>query len=270
MFAFGLSNHSPDQAVNMFLSKGIIADESEIAVLPSGTRLRENKKPVREVIFVLSIPDFRRNLEVFNSTKYANARVFLFASALRINELNNVVALDFDKNPERGGLGFNMRKDLNLPLYRRALKCDEGDGVKHAPIKYLNTLTDNVKRGSLLNPLMTFIYTLPSGTHQTRIKEAIAKYIYRGLSYKKLEEFFDEMKDITITKRVRDRFKEILTSEIGENYKAAFKALHDEPDAAKGIEKVCKKFQTSDYEMRYLKSIVDSIGQIKVKKKTAH
>lgn len=269
MYAFGLSNHSPGQAVTTLMSKGIIEDESEIAILPAGMRLRENKKPIRDVIFVMSIPDFRRNLEIFNSRKYESTRVFLFASALRINELQNVTALDFDTDPAQAGLGFTPRKDLNMPLYRRTLKSS-ADTVKHSVVNYLNTLTDNVKRGSLLNTLMTFIYTLPSATHQTPIKEAVAVNLYRAQSFKKLEEAFDAL-DLNITKRVRDRFKEILTSEIGENYKQAFKAMAADPDKANALENACKQFQTSDYEMRYLKSVVDAIGQPKkTKAKTLH
>ncbi len=272
MFAFGLSNHSPDQAMQSMLSKGIVADPSEVAILPSGSRLKENKKPVRSVIFVLCVSDFDRNVAVFNSKKYADVRVFIFASPLRIKELNNVVALDFDSNPAGLGLGFVLRKDFNMVAYRKALKT-ENENVKKEPAHYLRVLTDNAKLGSLLNPLMTFIYTLPSATHQTPVKEAVAQYLYKGLTYKRFEEMLDELRDITVTKRVRDRLKEILTSEVGENYRSAFKALSLVPrdklvikDKA-ALQAICAKYNTSDYEMSYVRSIVESPVRPKPKPK---
>lgn len=260
MYAFGLSNHSPGQAIDRLLSKGIISDESDIAVLPAGTRLRENKKPIRDVIFVMSILDFRRNLPVFNSRKYSGAKVFLFASALRINELSEVVALDYDTNPAAAGLGFNARKDLNLSLYKRVLQSPGTQEVEHTKINYLNTLTDNVKRGSLLTPLMTFIYTLPSATHQTPVKEAVARFLHGNHSLPWLDERLNELRDIRVTPKMRDKLKEILTSEIGENYRQAFKDSKTED-----LESVCKRLQTSDYEMRYIKSIVEKIDAPKKK-----
>lgn len=258
MYAFGLSNHSPDQAMNSLVSKGIINEPSEIAVLPSGIRLKENKKPIRSVLFILNVQDFQRNLTVLNSVRYENVQVFIFASPLRIRELQNVLALDFDVNPTANGLGFTMRKDFNMVAYRKAMKKEGAEEVSKVTTHYLGILTENVKRGSLLNPLMTFIYTLPSATHQTPIKEAVAHYLYKFQSFKAFEESLDGLRNITITKRVRDRLKEILTSEIGENYKAAFKALSSEKDAT--IKSVCEKFRTSDYEMKYIQSIVEATG----------
>lgn len=270
MYAFGLSNHSPDQAVGNLLSKNLIEDASEIAVLPSGSRLKENKKPVRNVIFCMSVSDFHRNLEVFNSARYAIVQVFIFASPLRIREMKNVAALDFDVNPAASGLGFLMRKDLNMALYRKTIKGAEVEQVSRVAAHYLSVLTDNVKRGSLLNPLMTFIYTLPSSTHQTPVKEAIAKFLYKSLPYSRLEAMLDEIRGVTVNKRVRDRLKEILTSEVGENYRAAFKALSALPEGKERIDTVCKKFHTSDYEMNYIESIVKTSGQPKkVKAKAA-
>lgn len=270
MFAFGLSNHSPDQAMQSMLSKGIINDPSEVAILPSGSRLKENKKPVRNVIFVLDVADFDRNVTVLNSKKYADVRLFIFASPLRIKELSNVVPLDFQTNPAGLGLGFVLRKDFDMKAYRKALK-NEIETVSKEPAQYLRVLTDNAKLGSLLNPLMTFIYTLPSSTHQTPVKEAVAQYLYKGYSYRRFEEMLDELRDITITKRVRDRLKEILTSEVGENYRAAFKALSEVPkdklnlkDKA-ALEEICTRFKTSGYEMSYIRSIVES--PVKPKKK---
>lgn len=265
MYAFGVSNHSPDQAMASLLSKGMIEEASDIAIVPAGTRLKENKKPVRNVLFILSIEDFVRNMLVLNSVRYAMVRVFVFASPLRIRELNNVVPLDFEVNPAAIGLGFLQRKDLNMPLYRKSVKKQIIETVERKTTEYLKMLTDNVKRGSLLNPLMTFIYTLPSSTHQTPVKEAVAKYLFHSMSFKKLESMLDSLNGVTVNRRVRDRLREILTSEVGVNYHSAFKALaaYTPYKGKEALDMVCKEYRTSDYEMKYICSIVETSGATK-------
>lgn len=260
MHCFGVANHSPDQAVATLIAKKVIEDMSELAIVQSGTVLKENKKPARSILFILSISDFYRNLTVLNSERYASAQVFVFASPLRIRELHNAIPLDFEINPAVAGMGFLLKKELDMVTYRSTVKRKEAETISRKTTEYLTTLTDNVKRGSLLNPLMTFLYTLPSSTHQTPVKEAVAKYLYKGQSFAKLEENLDGIKGVVITKRIRDKLKEILKSEIGENYKAAFKAYREMKDEGKNpaIAAICKKFGTSDYEMKYIKSIVEA------------
>lgn len=260
MHCFGVSNHSPDQAVAFLIAKKVIEDMSELAIVQSGTVLKENKKPARPILFILSISDFYRNMAVLNSERYAEAQIFVFASPLRIRELDNVIPLDFEVNPATVGLGFLLKKEIDLAIYRTSIKRKEAEEITRKTTEYLTTLTDNVKRGSLLNPLMTFLYTLPSSTHQTPVKEAVARFLYKGQSFAKLESMLDEIKGVVITKRIRDRLKEILQSEIGDNYKAAFKAYRTQKDEGKtpAISAICKKFGTSDYEMKYLKSVVEA------------
>jgi hypothetical protein len=259
MHCFGITNHSPDQALRFLTTKKVIKDSSEVAIVPSGTILKEGKKPVRPILFILTVMDFYRNVEVLNSKKYEGAQVFVFASPLRIRELANIVPLDFEVNAATAGLGFILKKELDLNAYRKGCKVDAQE-VKRKTAEYLTMLTDNVKRGSLLNPLMTFLYTLPSATHQTPVKEAVAMYLYKGKSFEKLEEMLDGIKGVIISKRVRDKLKEILKSEVGENYRAAFKAFRESKDDGKtpALQAICKKFGTSDYEMKYLRSIVEA------------
>lgn len=265
MHCFGVANHSPDQAVAFLTAKKIITDMSDLAIVQAGTLLKADKKPARSILFILSISDFYRNIEVLNSARYTDAQVFVFASPLRIRELSNVVALDFEVNPATVGLGFLLKKEIDLAIYRTALKRKETEDIAKKTTEYLTTLTDNVKRGSLLNPLMTFLYTLPSSTHQTPVKEAVAIYLFKGQSFAKLEEKLDAIKGVVITKRIRDKLKEILKSEIGENYKAAFKAYREVKEGGKtpAISAICKKFGTSDYEMKYLKSVVEASAATK-------
>ncbi len=262
MYCFGVSNHSPDQALHFLQRRKIVAEQSEIAIVPSGTLLSTEKKPSRKFLFILSVSDFYRNLKTLNSVNYANVQLFVFASPLRVAELTHCTPLDFEPHPANEGLGFLLRKDINLADYKLRLKNKEG-GTPTVQInkkKYLTLLTDNVKHGSLLNPLMTFLYTLPSSTHQTPVKEAVVDYLYKGDSWAALEQMLDDIKGVIISKRIRDRLKEILQDASGTNIRAAFKEYRAGKKAGKAPlwSSLAKTHSVSEYEMKYLKSVYEA------------
>lgn len=259
MHCFGISNHTPEQALIALQKRQVVAEMSEVAIVPAGTILNTEKKPSRPILFILNTSDFYRNLKTLNSSRYDTAHVFVFASPLRVAELAGCIPLDFEANPASKGLGYLLKKDINISEYRQRVKKATTQ-VARMHTRYLTLLTDSVKHGSLLNPLMTFLYTLPSSTHQTPVKEAVAIYLYKGGAWPKLETLLDSIKGVIINKRIRDRLKDILKSPEGENMRAAFKELR----AAKGETKVptwsqlAKRHSVTEYEMKYIKSVYDA------------
>lgn len=259
MHCFGISNHTPEQALVALQKRQVVSEMSEVAIVPAGTVLNTEKKPSRQILFILNTSDFYRNLKTLNSPRYEKAHVFVFASPLRIAELSSCVPLDFEANPAAKGLGYLLKKDINVAEYKSRVKKVTAP-VARMHTRYLTLLTDSVKHGSLLNPLMTFLYTLPSSTHQTPVKEAVAIYLYKGGAWAKLEELLDGIKGVIINKRIRDRLKDILKSPEGDNMRAAFKELR----AAKGEAKapswaqLAKRHTVTEYEMKYIKSVFDA------------
>lgn len=260
---FGISNHSPDKTLDFLRARKVVADLSEIAIVPSGTLLRPDARPVRKILFIVSISDLYRNLTVINSKQYRDASIFVFASPLRINELYGAHPLDFVEDPCNRGVGFIMQQTLNWGAYTKALKSADGATrkVKRLDNKYLTVLIEAAKHGSLLNPLMTLIYTMPGATQQSTVKEAVADYLFKGTKLAKLEAVFDSMPDAPISQKHRDGLRTILVSEIGENYRTAFEAYRKQKsDSGKtpSLAAICKKHGTSEYEMSYIRSIVEN------------
>lgn len=258
MYCLGVSNQSPDQVLLFLKKKGEIKEFSDVAIVPVGTKLKADKKPSRKILFIVSVSDLYRNLEVLNSARYKGRQVFVFASPLRLVELENTAFLDFERSTVNSGLGYILKNKIDLQRYKVALKEESGP-VSRKDTKYLTSLIDTVKKGSLLTPLMTYIYTLPSSTHQTPVKEAVASYLYKGLSWTKLESTLDSIKGVAVSQRTKDKLKEILRTEIGENYRQAFALYRETKEGGKtpSLASICKKFETSDYEMRYIKSIIE-------------
>ncbi len=250
MYCFGVSNHSPEKVLDILITKGVIPNASAVSIVPVGKVLAD-KSPKRKIIFVVSISDLFRNLAVLNGDSYSNVQVFVFASPLRINELEGCTALDITPSVASKGVGFNLLPTLAIAKYRSALK---GQPVvtKRAVAQYLTILTDNVKHGSLLTPLMTLIYTLPKSTHQTPVKEAVAKYFHGSslaTTYKVLTDLLSEKSFVKLT--------DLLESSIAESYRNAMKDLKAKDNAS--LSSICTKWGTSDYEIRYLQSVITSM-----------
>lgn len=250
---FGVANHSPE-AVIRALSKSKV-EPSDIGILPVNYHLSERKPVKHKVLMFLTVPDFMHNLPILSGPKYSEAVSVVFANPMKLNELVGIQALDFEPNPEYAGFGFTL-KSLDLSKFR-SFKGSAVIERRHG--KYLEKLVNHVQQGSLLNPLMTFIYTLPS-VMQGPVKTAILKWLYLGRPDRDLDKVLDDIEQGTVTVRVRQRLKDILISEVGKSFQNAFKTYREAKKNSSPINlvKVAKTHSVSDYELRYILSVIDS------------
>jgi len=257
MFCFGVANSSPEKALAFLEAKGTIKSPSDVTVVPVGRVLSGEKAPKRNVVFIICIADLFRNLKVLNGPLYRDVQVFVFASPLRINELQNCTHLDLDPDVANRGIGFRLAHTLSSVKYKAALKRDPALPVRRDNGQYLTVLTDNVKHGSLLTPLMTFIYTLPRATHQTPVKEALAKFFFGTSVQSALE---DELAKFLSEKNLI-KVRDLVTSEVARTYRDAFR---DYREKIKGGEKInlkslCNRWNVNDYEMKYVLSVIEGM-----------
>lgn len=254
MFCYGVCNHSPDQVVTFLTKRKVIQSLADVELITAGTILK--KTPKSSVVFFLSISDFLRNVQFINGDKMEQHQVFVFGSPLRLNELNDCYILDMEHNPSCRGLGFTLLHRLDVAKYRQARKSQDVHRKTH---EYLTVLTDNIKVGSLLGPLMTYIYTLPSSSHQTPVREAVCRFIYYGKPLSELTNVLDEIKGIVISKRTHQALMEILDSEVGRNYVSAFKEYREKKKDGSNVNlaPLCRKFNVHDFEMKYIKANVE-------------
>lgn len=255
MRAFGISNHSPDQTISFLQKRRVITDGSEVAILTFGSRLKADKPLKRKVIFIVSITDFFNNAKVISESA-SEALVFLFASPLRVNEIKGMTPLDFEPNEEYQGMAYRLTA-IDPERFRVALKNPAPERIYRDTTNYLTQLIETVKQGSLLNPLMTFIYMLPRASHQTPVKESVAQGFYHGWSSDKVFESIAG-KDLQLSNKAANVLEGILTSDIALAYAEAFKLYRvAKKSGTVNLKSICKKCSTSDYEMRYLVSVVE-------------
>jgi len=252
MYCFGVAYNSPLQVVDFLVKAKTIGTSSDVLVVRSGDVLPA-AKPEKRVLFLVAMQDFYRNLPTLNSAEYAEVIVVVFASALRLVEVKGCVPFDFAPVKEQGGVVCHEQPLSRIVLRtgQRIAKLD----VEREKKDFLGVMIDSVKRGSLLNPLMTFIYTLPSSTHQTPVKEACARFLYTGMTYDQMIRELTRDHDLELTDRANTKMRTILSSEVGKAFASLFAEFRSKRNSAT-FDVLCAKYETSPYEVRYILSVV--------------
>lgn len=265
MFCFGVTHHNPSQVLAFIGKNAVIKTRREVVMARAGAILPQN--PGGKVVFIPDAQTATRNIKVLNSADYTGIIVFVFASALRLKEISGCTLLDstLSEDPMAPGsvkLGLRIRK-LRSVLTRQTQHKLEKDAKD-----YLKDMVDHVKRGSLLNPLMSFIYTLPSSTHQTPVKKACAEFFIKGDSYTNTLRSIERELGMSLTVLAESRLRTILTSDVSNNYRAFFKAYKSTiTDSA--MKELCVTHSTAPYEVRYLLSVCAASAAAPKQKKKA-
>ena len=256
---FGVANSSPSVVAHLLVKKRLVDCITNISVIRAGTLLRSKARPTCKVIIALTISDFLRNLAVLNSARYKDHIVFVFASPIRLSEMMNITNLDFSDDPSAKGFGYILQPSIDLAKYRSVLrKPDVLATVKRNPAKHLTVLTEAVKQGSLLTPLMTFIYTLPSSTLQTPVKLAVAEMLVNGLPLSSLTKLIKGVSEYELAENSKNQLIALLKSDTALKYSSAFAAYRESAATGKAaIEAIALKHDVLSYELTYLIAVLN-------------
>ncbi len=253
MKIYGVCNHSPDYIVT-WLRKFLKVSPSTVSIVPEGNILPKRSSG-KTVYLFLSKKTFKANLERLNSKAYALAAGFVFTDPLSVNDFVNVTPLDFAESTD-------IHLDAFL-LTKPDKKIFDFD-LDSAPVtiersNYLEKVLARVcSFNSLLNPLMSFIYTLPSASHQKPIKEIICQWLFDGGSEESLEGMLDRKSNsLPLSDKQRERIRNILYTDDGATYKQALAVVkkYDSDDKVPYRELV-SSFNVSAYDLRYIQAIV--------------
>ena len=246
---FGVANHEPESVVRA-LVKAKRAAVREIAIVPAGFYLSDKKSPYKFLLF-LTVPDMLRNIESLKTPGYSGVSSLVFANPLKLNEVHGLIPIDYVASTEHVGFSFELKP---LDLNKLKTKGSSAVDLFRKRHNYLGRLIKHVQQGSLLNPFMTFIYTLPSSM-QNQVKTATLLWLYKGNSNAALDKAFDACEG-TVTKRARLKIKEIVFTDVGELFKKAFAQYRENKNA--DVAKLAKANFVSEYEMNYILSVVES------------
>jgi hypothetical protein len=238
---FGVANHSPDDLVAALLKYRVASCASDIGILPP----KEKADTSFKFLLVLSTSDLSRN---FSRLHESGTKVFVFSNPIDLVDFAGIKNLDFRPIDD-----FSYTyTTLDLAIVSKSPM----QHIERKPSPFLANLINSVKHGSLLNPLMTFIYSLAS-QNQNSVKTAVVYYLYTGQSESKL---VSELSNC-LTERAIEKLLTILSTSIGESYRQALGRIRSlrKSKTAFDIPKVAAETSTSAYELSYMLSVVDSM-----------
>lgn len=251
MQLIGVGNHSPEQVISWLVRKG--HKQTAITVVPHGSHLSLDKaKKYKRMILFPTYQDFRRSWALLTDPAFASKVFFVHGTPNKLYEFDNMVFADFDLQKGQRSFGFKLYskfKDINLKL--------KGTNVpSRCKTKYfMPNLIEAVKQGSLLNKLMSAIYTVKGASNQKQLTLAICQWLYRGeginVLRKRLSSYGGQLK---ITELMCTRFENILLTEIGFSFQEAFEEVR--ACRKKKIEvpfkELGRKYGIPDFELKYI------------------
>lgn len=115
------------------------------------------------------------------------------------------------------------------------------------------------KQVTFLNQFMTFIYSMPSDTHQKPVKEAVCKWMVSGGDAQSFDHMMDTLrKTVHLTPKQMQRLSDLVFSDVAVLYKKALQIPGEEDDVAQSL-------SVSAYELRYMKAIAGVPYGVQVK-----
>lgn len=200
MPVIAITNHSPEQVMALLRK-----DDPEIQVTfpPLKSFLDpDRQKHYHNTIFIVGTKEYDRN-------------------ALAIRAMPNKLVFVFGNNSMLKYYGLESCSDLK--------KFVSNARPRLAPVgSYLNDLISLTIEGSLFHKLMTYIYTLPSKTHQKPLTHLVCAWIQSGKPLSDLDDMLDELSSkIKISTKLRENIKGHMRKPVTARLRAAFNDLRD-------------------------------------------
>ncbi len=240
MIAFVVINHSPRQTVN-YLVKRYGVPVSDLAVV-------RGELPSKPILLFLSWREFVINLKTLNRRQYKDTRCIVFCSVLAFHRLRGVYGLDSAR-------AHNVHSIRPQTKFRKVWSNSKPRKVRAQARDYIQEMVNDVKDGSLLNPLMSYIYTLPNATHQKPIKQLSAAAVVCGADEHGIKRdiaFFERCSGFNLSAKASTRLLELLLSKAGRNYADAFAFYRKK---GMNLDDVVQQLGVDQYEMSYLLSV---------------
>lgn len=253
MNLLGCSQNSPDKLANIFFKKLNIKPKT-LKFVSSADVLPES--PDHKYYFFLTPFAVKRSLSVINSEVYKGTIGVVFSCPVDLYPYEGITPLDYLEATDLHIDAFNY-----IGMRRSLLK--QGDStITFETHNYLDKVLTKVRSSkSILTKLMSFVYTMPSSTHQKPVKELACSWLNSGQGDGDLKIRMDKLsKQVHLSDKQKQRFLDILLSEDASLYKnALIKCLNITDVDAEPFYRVVNKFKVSAYELRYVKAVCSKL-----------
>lgn len=249
MKLLGVCNHSPDFILSR-LRKRLELKYSHIFIchseLPDAT----------EKVKLLLVPSpglLKRHMVELNTKRFKDTIIVVFGNPIDLSDFN-VQQFDYRLADDIHLDGFQL-----TPFNLAALDV-EVPAIVFEKRDFLADVLEKVQSFTgILTQLMTFIYTMPSSTHQTPIKKLACYWLASENVNADLDTRLAKIKNTTpLTDKQIKRLKDILFSDKAAIYRKALQATKhlaiSELNTDEFI-RIVSSFQVSAYEIRYIRAI---------------
>ncbi|QZE59447.1 hypothetical protein MPK66_gp203 [Erwinia phage pEa_SNUABM_2] len=227
MPVIAVTRQSPEQVMGWLKKKG---QADRVTFVPLGGTIDPSKK-YRKHLFVVGAKEYSRN-----------------AVAIRDMPQHIVYVFGHSESLKRFGLDVDLKLDDMVP-----------QRGKLQPVgQYLDDLKRRAIDGSLFYSLMTYIYTLPSKTHQKPLTATICKWIFNG-GRKSIEREIDAM-PIKLSAVQRHTLMKILAKPVADRLCQAFLDLHS--GACETVGEAVVKYNVQVFEIGYIRGNVEKTANI--------
>jgi len=249
MRVLGLANHSPD-FISILLKKHFNVSPADVRFVGPSDIL--NKSSSKKFFVFLSSRALRINQATINSNKYRTKTGFVCDSPIALYDLDGIVPLDYFES-----------ENLHLDAFEiTEVNKDRVNGpdttIGHTRKKYAEVVQAKIESFTgILTQYMTFIYTMPSSSHQKPIKELACTWWASDETEDTLSERLASLvKGVPLSEKQQKRFFDLLLSPSALIYKAALSEVKDlESYDGEEFTSIAAKYGVSAYEMRYILSI---------------
>ena len=160
MIVLGISNHGPEQLFS-YLNRKYDICISSFTQVPLGGNLSLTSRVEDNIVFYTT-NDFRKHIRYLQKSKFKNKRVFVFGACQQLHTIYGVIQMDYKLVESKRSLDFKLSKKLQ-PLPNSGEKPSKND------YDYIDLLSEKVQNGSILNTLMTVIYTIHKTVNQKAV-----------------------------------------------------------------------------------------------------
>lgn len=245
MIPLGVINHAPDFIEHKF--KKLLNLENKdiqycVDLLP--------RRIPRVLIFTNHLV-FRKHLDVLNTSKYVDVIVCVFADPLKLHSYD-LIPFDYTLADDIHIDAFRLTKPSMTRLKNKAVKYERAD--------FLAQLLEKVQSfDGILTQFMSFIYTMPSATHQKPVKEMVCNWLISNETEADLDRHIAKIRiEFKMTDKQVKRLKDIITSDVAKTYKRVLKQTANCKDLyTQEFIKIVTQHKLSAYEIRYIRSITD-------------
>lgn len=248
MRLFGCVNTAPD-LLGLYLIKTFKVSSSDIMFVHSdGTLLQRSTK---KYYILLGVQAVKGNLDRINSKKYEGTTGIVCDNTMELHSIKGIIPLDYKEAIDIHVDAFDLapigKKTFNEP--DRTVYIQQED--------YTDKIVEKVESfKGLLTQFMTFIYTNPSATHQTPLKNLACSWLASAENESELQVKLDTLvREIKLSEPKQKRFMELLTTETALLYKTAIAETLNMDTDSKEFYDIITKYEVSAYEVRYIMAI---------------